>query len=141
MELTGRIIAVLPLVSGTSARGEWKRQDYVIEHSLDQQYPRKMSFTVWGDNIDKFNIQMGQELTVSFDIDCREYQGRWFNDIRAWRVAAPQAPIMGQQPPVGAFGPGLNAAPTYNAPAAAPAAPAAPSAAAPMADSSSDLPF
>lgn len=132
MEVTGRIIAVLPLQSGTSARGEWKKQDYVIEHSLDQQYPRKMSFNVWGDNIEKFNIQQGQELTVSFDIDCREYNGRWYNDIRAWRVSVPQTQMAAPQPPVD-FGPGLGAAASYSAPAA-PAAPAA-------ADTSDDLPF
>lgn len=135
MEVTGRIIAVLPLLSGTSARGEWKKQDYVIEHSLDQQYPRKMTFNVWGDNIEKFNIQQGQELTVSFDIDCREYNGRWYNDIRAWRVSAPQQPMgAAPMPPMdnANFGPGLGSAPVYASPASSPSS---------GADSSDDLPF
>ncbi|MCD8164775.1 MAG: DUF3127 domain-containing protein [Bacteroides sp.] len=85
MELSGKIIAILPLQSGTGRNGnEWKKQEYVIE--THDQYPKKMCFNLWGDKVDQFNIQMGEELTVSFDVDCREWQGRWFNDIRAWKV-------------------------------------------------------
>lgn len=85
MELSGKIIAVLPLQSGTGKNGtEWKKQDYVIE--THDQYPKKMCFNLWGDRIEQFSIQMGEELTVSFDIDCREWQGKWFNDIRAWKI-------------------------------------------------------
>lgn len=85
MEISGRIIAVLPLQSGIGRNGnEWKKQDYVIE--THDQYPRKMCFNLWGDKIDQFAIQVGEELTVSFDIDCREWQGKWFNDIRAWKI-------------------------------------------------------
>ena len=72
MELQGKVIAVLPERSGVSARGEWKSQDYVIE--THDQYPRKMAFVVFGaERISRFNIQVGQEVTVSFDINAREY--------------------------------------------------------------------
>ncbi len=85
MELQGKVIAVLPERSGVSARGEWKTQDYVIE--THDQYPRKMVFNVFGaDRIAQFAIKAGEEITVSFDIDAREYQGRWFNSIRAWNI-------------------------------------------------------
>lgn len=86
MELSGKIIAVLPAREGVSKAGNpWKTQEYVLE--THDQYPRKMCFNIFGaDKIDQFNIQVGEELTVSFDIDCREWQGRWFNDIRAWKV-------------------------------------------------------
>lgn len=86
MEFTGKIIAILPARSGVSKTGnEWKVQEYVIEDH--GQYPRKMCFDVFGaDKIDLFNIQMGEELTVSFDIDARQWQDRWFNSIRAWKV-------------------------------------------------------
>ena len=87
MEITGKIIAVLPARSGTSARtgSEWKVQEYVLE--TQEQYPRKMCFDIFGaDKIDQFAIQLGEQLTVSFDIDAREYQGRWYNSIRAWKV-------------------------------------------------------
>ena len=85
MEIQGKIIAVLPEKSGVSARGEWKAQDYVVE--THDAYPKKMVFGVFGaDRISRFNIQVGQEVTVAFDIDAHEYQGRWYNSIRAFDV-------------------------------------------------------
>ena len=86
MEITGKIIAVLPERGGISKTGnEWKTQEYVLE--THEQYPRRICFNVFGaDKISQFNIQAGEERTVSFDINAREYQGRWYNDIRAWRV-------------------------------------------------------
>ena len=85
MELQGKVIAVLPERSGVSARGEWKAQSFVIE--THEQYPKKLCFDVFGaDRLAQFNIQSGEELLVSFDIDAHEYQGRWFNSIRAWNV-------------------------------------------------------
>ena len=114
MELQGRVIAVLEPSEGTSARGPWKSQEYVIE--THDQYPRKMVFNIFGaDRIDQFAIKAGEEIIVSFDIDAHEYNGRWFNNIRAWNIqrvdaaaaqaasvppaAAPQAPAGGSQEP------------------------------------------
>jgi hypothetical protein len=95
MELSGKIIAVLPAREGVSKSGNpWKTQEYVLE--THDQYPRKMCFNLFGaDKIDQFNIQLGEELTVLFDIDCRQWQDRWFNDIRAWKVerVGAQAPV------------------------------------------------
>ena len=88
MELTGKIIAVLPANSGVSARtgNPWMSQEYVIE--VPGQYPKKCVFRIFGeDRIKQFNIQQGEDLTVSFDIDAHEYNGRWFNQIRAYNVA------------------------------------------------------
>lgn len=86
MELSGKIIAVLEPKGGVSKTGNaWKVQEYVLE--THDQYPRRMCFDVFGeDKINQFKIQVGEELTVSFDIDAREWQGRWFNSIRAWKV-------------------------------------------------------
>ena len=85
MEIQGKVIAVLPERSGVSARGEWKSQTYVIE--TQEQYPKKMAFDVFGaDRLAQFNIHSGEEILVSFGIDAHEYQGRWFNSIRAWNV-------------------------------------------------------
>ncbi|NDV58363.1 DUF3127 domain-containing protein [Bacteroides sp. 519] len=104
MEFTGRIIAVLSPKSGVAkATGnEWKAQEYVIENH--DQYPKKMCFEVFGqDRIEQFAIQMGEELTVSFDIDARQWQDRWFNSVRAWKVervnAGTQAPGAFPPPP------------------------------------------
>ena len=108
MEITGKIIAVLPERGGVSKTGnEWKTQEYVIE--THEQYPRKMCFNVFGaDKIAQFNIQAGEEMTVSFDINAREYNGRWYNDIRAWRVERGVAPAAAE------FAPATNA-PAANA--------------------------
>ena len=85
MEIQGKVIAVLPERSGVSARGEWKSQTYVIE--TQEQYPKKMAFDVFGaDRLAQFNIQSGEVINVSFDIDAHEYKGRYFNQIRAWNV-------------------------------------------------------
>lgn len=144
MEITGRIFKVLPLVSGTSARGEWKKQDYILEYNLDQQYPRKMLFNLWGDNItnNANMMQEGQFVTVSFDIDCREFNGRWFNDIRAWRIvqATPAGPAVNNsnfapiQPQGGGF---VSEQQPLSTPAPAPTSAPVDS----PADDSSDLPF
>lgn len=137
MELQGKVIAVLPEKTGTSARGEWKVQEYVIE--THDAYPKKMVFSVFGaDRIVRFNIQVGQEVTVSFDIDAHEYNGRWFNSIRAFDVRQVDPASLGMQPgvvPGAAFGP---------APAqpAAPVQPTvAPQPAAPAEEKTDDLPF
>lgn len=139
MDITGKIIAALQPRSGTSARtgNTWKSQDFVIE--THDQYPRKCVFTVFGeDRLNEMNLQVGAEVTVSFDIDAHEYNGRWYNDIRAWRaVPAQTAPAA----------PAAAASAAQAAPAAAPgyAAPAAPAAGEAPADdpfsAADDLPF
>lgn len=113
MEFIGKIIAVLPPKGGVSSRtgNEWKAQEYVIEDGSNVQYPRRMCFEVFGaDRIAQFNIQVGQELKVSFDIDANQWQDRWFNRIRAWKVepamaaqtAAPVQPGIPVPPPAAA---------------------------------------
>ena len=94
MELTGRIIAVMEPRSGVSARtgNPWMTQEYVIE--VPGQYPKRCVFNLFGeDRIKQFNIQNGEDITIQFDIDAREYQGRWFNDIRAYNVIRGQQPV------------------------------------------------
>ena len=131
MELQGKVIAVLPERSGVSARGEWKSQSFVIE--THEQYPKKLVFDVFGaERLAQFNIQSGEEISVSFDIDAHEYNGRWFNNVRAWNVvhidpAAAQAASMGAQP---------QAAPVGGAQAPFPPAPASSES-----GSGDDLPF
>ena len=84
-DITGKIIAVLPTRSGTSARGtQWSSQTAVIE--THEQYPKRVAFDVLGDKITEFNLQVGEEVTVSFDINAREYNGKWWNSVNAWQV-------------------------------------------------------
>jgi len=135
MELTGKIIAVLPANSGVSARtgNPWMSQEYVIE--VPGQYPRKCVFRIFGeDRIKQFNIQNGEDVTVSFDIDAHEYNGRWFNEIRAYNVTRGAAPVAGA-PQAAPFPPQQDAAPQA---AAAPFPPAQEPAGEGSAD---DLPF
>ncbi|MDR1200067.1 MAG: DUF3127 domain-containing protein [Tannerellaceae bacterium] len=86
MEITGKIIAVLPEQGGVSKTGnEWKKKEYVLE--TYDQYPKKVCFQLFGnDKIEQAAIQAGEDLTVYFDIDSREYNGRWFTNINAWKV-------------------------------------------------------
>ena len=113
MDLQGRVIAETAERSGTSARGEWKAKDSVIE--THENYPKKMVFSVFGeDRLKRFNIQVGQEVMVSFDIDAHEYNGRWFNSIRAYDVRLVDPASIGA--PVGQAAPVASA---FSAPAAA----------------------
>lgn len=151
MELQGKVIAVLPERSGVSARGEWKSQSFVIE--THEQYPKQMVFDVFGaDRLAQFNINTGDEINVSFDITAHEYQGRWFNNIRAWNVQHIDPNAVGA---MGGMQPGASPFPPVGAPMGAPAAapaqpaagatapfpPAQPAAPAAEGGSTDDLPF
>lgn len=102
MEITGKIIAILEERSGTSSSGrEWRVQSYLLETLENTQYNQpKMQFDVWGsDRIAAMNIQQGMIYKISFDIDAREYNGRWFNTIRAWKaelITQSSAPTVSQ---------------------------------------------
>lgn len=114
MDITGKIIAVLPTRSGTSAKGtQWSSQTSVIE--THEQYPKKVAFDVLGEKITEFNLQVGDEVTVSFDINAREFNGKWFNSVNAWKVVRDQVPVHG----------GYNANPQSGAQAAQAAQPSA----------------
>lgn len=102
MDAQGKVIFISQILSGVSKSTgrDWVTQEYVIE--VPGQYPRKICFSIFGqDRINEAHIQMGDEVIVSFDIDAREYNGRWFNSIRAYRVVHvdPNAPMQGQSAP------------------------------------------
>lgn len=99
LEIEGRISHKLPVQSGQSSRGAWKKQDFVLDYQ-DGNYPAQAMFTAFGNNnvaeLDKYSI--GDEVRVSFNIKAREYNGRWYNDVRIWKIvpagqaAAPTSP-------------------------------------------------
>ena len=105
MELTGKILELLPEENGTSARGAWRKQQYILE--TEGQYPKKVCFMAWGDKIDEFNFQVGEPVVVSINLESREYNGRWYTDVKAWKVErgsttdnpAPSAPQQDAIPP------------------------------------------
>lgn len=126
MNISGKVVLVLPIQTGTSKAGnQWKKQDFILE--TGGQYPRKVCISLFGDNVAKIP-QVGQDVMVSVDIDSREFNGRWYTEIKAWNVVqagAQQAAPAPQQ--------------VATAPAAAPAQPQP--APAPQAGVADDLPF
>ena len=129
MEIIGKAIAALPVKSGVSQRtGEqWQSREYVIE--TQEQYQKRICFEVFGtDKLKEFNIRNNDLIKVHFDITAREYNGKWYNSIRAWKVdhVNPDGSVVGS----------TAAVPVAQAPA-----PAAPAAAPAANGSDDDLPF
>lgn len=110
MELVGKIIKILPLQEGQGANGPWKKQDFIIE--TEEQYPKKVCFNAWGDKITQFNLQEGQSYKVSINIESREYNERWYTDVRAWKVEPAGAVAA---PPANTVAPVQDTAPQTNA--------------------------
>ena len=84
MDIKGRVLQLLPLQTGEGKNGTWKKQDFVIE--TDGQYPKKVCISAWGDKINEGVLKVGNEVNVSFDIESREYNGRWYTDVKAWKI-------------------------------------------------------
>ena len=141
MELEGRIARKLTVQTGTSARGAWSKQEFVLEYQ-EGNFPTQVCMNVWGDDkvreLDKY--QVGDKVKISFNLSSREYNGRWYTDVRAWRIEPAGAQ---QSAPAGGY---AAPASSYSAPAGTQAAPM-PSAPLPTADDmsspldDSDLPF
>ncbi len=83
LKLSGRIIDILQVITGTSAKGEWKKQDFVIE--TDEQYSKKVCFSLFNDTLTKI-VKIGDNVEVNFSVESREYQGKWFSNINAFKV-------------------------------------------------------
>lgn len=123
MQLTGKVSSLLPLQTGTGKNGTWKKQEVILE--TEGQFPKKICVAIWGDRIDENQLQVGNNLKVDVDVESREYNGRWYTDVKAWRVevVAPGTPSAS------------TAAPQYMQPAGSASAPQQP------ARPSSDTPY
>ena len=103
MEFEGTIFKVMPATSGQSARGPWQRQEVVFDVKGQSQYPRKVCVTFFNKADEVARLAMGVEYVVSVDIESREYNGKWYTDVRAWKVApkaqTPPTPAGGINPP------------------------------------------
>lgn len=134
MEIIGKVVAVLELQSGTSKKGsEWKKRDFVIE-TLDEKFPKKVCFTLFGDRADACPA-IDSVVNVAFDIDAHEYNGKWFNSVNAWKVEPAQAHQQAA-PHHAELAPRTSIPPQQSTPA-----PVANSNPAPSNSSSTDLPF
>lgn len=108
MEITGRIIQVLDEQSGNGRNGVWRKRDYILE--TGGQYPKKVCMTVWGDKIDQFNMQQGEEVNAGIEVESREFNGRWYTDVKVWKVnknggasPEPSPQSAGNQPDITTF--------------------------------------
>ena len=84
MQLTAKLIEVLAIQTGQGKNGEWKKQDIIVE--TDGQYPKKVCVSIWGDKINEGQLQIGNSLQIDFDIESREYNSKWYTDIKAWKI-------------------------------------------------------
>jgi hypothetical protein len=98
MQFTVKLIQTLPVETGMGKNGEWKKQSIIVE--TDGQYPKKICVTVWGDKINPAQMQPGAMLTIDFDIESREFNGRWYTDVKAWKVETAGAPQNNNFPPM-----------------------------------------
>jgi hypothetical protein len=86
MDISGKLTLHLPTQSGEGKNGTWQKSGFVVETSADK-YPKKVCFTTWGDTIAQSQaFQVGEDVKVSFDVESREYMGKWYSDIKAWKV-------------------------------------------------------
>lgn len=85
MEITGRIIQKLDLQKGTSAKGEWKKQEFIIE--TNDKFPKKVCISGWAEKVDDLNrYNIDDSVKVSVNVESREYNGKWYTDIRFWKI-------------------------------------------------------
>jgi hypothetical protein len=84
MEIKAKIIQIQPLQTGEGKNGTWKKQDIIVE--TEGQVPRKICVSIWGDKINESVLKTGNMLNISFDVESREYNGRWYTDVKAWRT-------------------------------------------------------
>ncbi len=106
MELKGKVIQILPLTTGAGKKGQWKKQEFIVE--TQAQYPKKVCLSLWGEKIDQYTLAVGEMVNASVDLESREYNGRWYTEARAWKLdksgsseaqyAAPTAPSIGEEP-------------------------------------------
>ena len=84
MEVKGKVIQLLPLQTGMGKKGQWKKQEFIIE--TQAQFPKKICLSAWGDKVDQFKLAVGDMVSVSVDLESREYNGRWYTEARAWKL-------------------------------------------------------
>lgn len=99
LSIKGKVDQILKPESGVSRAGkEWSKQEFVIE--TDDQFPRKVCFTLFGDKTSLIDgLSAGQEVDVSFNLESREYNGKWFHNINAWKIEKPSSENLPDVPP------------------------------------------
>lgn len=91
MNITGKLIHLLPLQTGMGKNGQWRKQNIILE--IEGSYPKKLCVSIWGDKIDEKQLIIGNELDISVDLESREYNGKWYTEIRAWKIVSKEEQI------------------------------------------------
>ena len=84
LTISGKVIEVLDEQSGESRNGPWRKREFILETA--GEYPKQVCVIQWGEKIDEWAVEVGEELTAHIDIQSREYKGRWYTDVKAWKV-------------------------------------------------------
>ena len=87
MEIAGKLVQVLPVQTGTSPKGEWRKCSFIIEIT-DSKFPKKICILAWKDLVDQVQkLEVGSNINVSIDLESREFNGKWYTDVKAWKIA------------------------------------------------------
>jgi hypothetical protein len=84
MEIEGKLLQLMPVQTISSQKGPMKKMDFVIE--IELKFPKKVCFALWNDKIDLLKSKAGDKVKVYFDLESREYNGRWYTEAKAWKV-------------------------------------------------------
>ncbi len=84
MNIKAKVLQLLPLQTGIGKNGEWRKQDIIVE--TDGEYPKKICVSVWGDKINEKQLQIGDQLDIYFELESREFNSKWYTDVRAWKI-------------------------------------------------------
>jgi len=96
LQIKGKVTQILDEQSGTGKNGPWRKQEFILE--TQEQYPKEICIVQWGDKIDEFDVQEGEKITAHVDIQSREYNGRWYTDVKAWKIEKGQTNPQGRPP-------------------------------------------
>lgn len=88
MNIKAKLIKLLPLQTGIGKNGQWRKQDIIVE--TDSQYPKKICLSIWGDKINDKQLIIGNQLDITFELESREFNGKWYTDVRAIQLVSKQ---------------------------------------------------
>ena len=97
MEIEGNVLQIMPVQNITGQKGPMKKLEFVIE--VESKFPRKVCFSIWNDKAEQFTAKVGEKIKVSFDLESRQYNNRWYTEAKAWKVENTQSANSVEQPP------------------------------------------
>jgi hypothetical protein len=84
MQITAKLVQTLPVQTGVGKNGEWKKQEIIVETT--DRFPKKICISIWGDKVQPSQLIAGNTFTIDFDVESREFNGRWYTDVKAWKI-------------------------------------------------------